>query len=67
MPPAYTLWHAALSRSQRAGEAELVWYARLDNLTDRAARPAASLLSQTAPERAWLAGRSVRLGVRAEF
>lgn len=65
--PGYTLWHAALTRRAKAGAAELLWYARLDNLTDVVARPATSILTQTAPERALLAGRSLRVGVRADF
>ncbi|TFY96552.1 TonB-dependent receptor [Ramlibacter rhizophilus] len=63
----YTTWHAALTREQAVGQGQLLWYARLDNLTDTVARPATSFLTQTAPERALLAGRSLRVGVRAEF
>lgn len=63
----YTLWNAALTWRNKAGPAELLWYARVSNLTDKAARSAASILTQTAPDRAWLQGRSVRVGVRADF
>ncbi|MFD0667127.1 TonB-dependent receptor [Ramlibacter sp. MAHUQ-53] len=65
--PAYTLWHAALTRSSRAAGAELLWYARLDNAADRLAYSASSILTQTAPGRVPLPGRSLRVGVRADF
>ncbi len=63
----YSLWNAALTWRSKAGPAELLWYARVSNLTDKAARSAASILTQTVPDRAWLQGRSVRVGVRADF
>ncbi len=65
--PGYTIWHAALTRTIRVGEGDLLAYARLDNLTDQRARSATSILTQTAPGRAVLAGRSLRVGVRAQF
>ncbi len=65
--PGYTLWQAALTRSARAGDADLLWYARLDNATDRLAYSASSILTQTAPGRVPLPGRSLRVGVRADF
>jgi iron complex outermembrane receptor protein len=64
---AYTLWNAALTYKAKAGPAQLLYYARLDNAADRLAYSATSILTQTAPGKAPLPGRSVRLGVRAEF
>jgi iron complex outermembrane receptor protein len=63
----YTLWNAALSYKQKAGPSTLLWYARLDNITDRLAYSASSILTQTAPGRVPLPGRSVRVGVEAAF
>ncbi len=63
----YTLWHAAATyRSQLAGS-RLLWYARLDNIGDTLAYSASSILTQTAPGRAPLPGRSVKAGVQLTF
>ena len=64
---AYTLWNAAVTYRQKAGRAELQWYARVDNLTNRLAYSANSILTQTAFPRAPLPGRSVRVGVQVMF
>lgn len=63
----YTLWNAALTYSTKAGPADLLWFAKLDNATDEKAYSATSILTQTAPGRAPLPGRSLRLGLRAVF
>jgi iron complex outermembrane receptor protein len=63
----YALWNAALTYKMPAGGAQLLWYARLDNLTDRLAYTATSILSQSAPGRVPLPGRSLRVGLRADF
>ena len=63
----YTLWHAAVSYRVKAGPTHLLWYARLDNTGDRLAYPATSILTQSAPGRVPLPGRSLRVGVRADF
>ncbi|HSV34540.1 MAG TPA: TonB-dependent receptor [Ramlibacter sp.] len=63
----YTLWSAALTWRQKAGAANLLWYARLDNAADKLAYSATSILTQTAPGRAPLPGRSLKLGLRADF
>lgn len=65
--PGYTLWNLALTRRSKVGNSEWLWYARLDNLTDKLAQSATSILTQTAPGRAPLAARSLRLGVRSDF
>lgn len=63
----YTLWHASVTWRQKLGRAQLQWYARVDNLSNRLAYSAASILTQTAFGRAPLAGRSLRVGVQATF
>lgn len=63
----YTLWKAALTWRMRAGPSSLLWYARVDNAGDRLAYSASSILTQTAPGKSPLAGRSVKLGVQASF
>lgn len=64
---AYTLWNAALSYRQKAPAAQLTWYARLDNLSNRLAWSATSILTSTVFPKAPLPGRSLRLGVQASF
>jgi iron complex outermembrane receptor protein len=64
---AYTLWNAAATYRVKAGPASLLWYARLDNLTDRLAYSAASVLTSTAFPKAPLPGRSLKLGLQASF
>lgn len=63
----YTLWNAAMTWRVKAGPAQLLWFARLDNITNRLAYSATSILTQSAPGRVPLPGRSVKVGVRAEF
>lgn len=64
---AYTLWTAALTYRMTAGPANLLWYARLDNAGDRLAYSATSILTQTAPGKSPLPGRSLKVGLRAAF
>lgn len=63
----YTLWHAAMTYRARAGRQTLTWFARLDNLSDALAYSATSILSQTAPGKAPLPGRSAKLGLQIAF
>ena len=67
----YTLWNASLGwRTQAqfgALRTSLLWFARLDNITDRLAYSATSILTTTAYPKAPLPGRSLRLGVQASF
>ena len=63
----YTLVHAALTYRQQSPHANLLWFLRADNATDRLAYPATSMLTQTAPGRVPLPGRSLKLGVHASF
>ena len=64
---AYTLWSAALTWRMKAGAADLLWYARLDNAGDRRAYSASSILTQTAPGKAPLPGRNLKVGLQANF
>jgi iron complex outermembrane receptor protein len=64
---AYTLWHSALSYRMKAGPASLLWFARLDNMGDALAYSATSMLTQTAPGKAPLPGRSMKVGLQASF
>lgn len=63
----YTLVSAALTHDQRVGPTRLQWFARLDNAANRLAYSATSFLTQSAPGRVPLPGRSLRLGVRVAF
>ncbi|CAM5785808.1 TonB-dependent receptor [Ottowia pentelensis] len=63
----YTLWNASLTWRQKLGHAQLQWYARVDNLGNRLAYSATSILTQTVFPNAPLPGRSVRVGVQATF
>lgn len=65
--PAHTLWNAALTYTVAGGRATQVWYARVDNITDALAYPATSILTQTAPGKAPLPGRSIKLGLRVSL
>jgi iron complex outermembrane recepter protein len=64
---AYTLWSAALTYKMTAGATNLLWYARIDNAADKLAYSATSILTQTAPGKSPLPGRSLKLGLRASF
>jgi iron complex outermembrane receptor protein len=64
---AYTLWHAGLSWRQRLERSTLHWFARADNLGNALAYSATSVLTSTAPGRAPLPGRSLKLGVQWLF
>jgi len=64
---AYTLVNASLSYRQQAGTAELLWFARADNLGDVLAYSPTSVLTQTVPGRAPLPGRSLKVGVQVSF
>ena len=63
----YTLWHAAVTLRDRVGKNQLLWYARLDNASDALAYSASSILTQTAPGKSPLPGRSLKLGLQLSF
>ena len=56
-----------MSYRSRVSGASVLWYARLDNLTDQLAYSASSILTQTTPGKAPLPGRSLRVGLQAAF
>ncbi len=64
---AYSLVNAALTYQQKAGSTQVLWYARVDNLGDALAYKVTSILTQTAPGKAPLPGRSLKLGVQLAF
>jgi iron complex outermembrane receptor protein len=63
----YTLWSAALTYRMKVQAANLLWYARLDNAGDKLAYSASSILTQSAPGKSPLPGRSLKVGVQATF
>ena len=64
---AYTLVNASLSYRQKVGATDLLWFARLDNIGDKLAYSATSILTQTAPGKAPLPGRNFKVGLQANF
>ena len=68
---AYTLWNAALTWRTAAQfgsvNSSLLWYARVDNLTNRLAYSGTSILTTTAFPKAPLPGRSLKVGLQATF
>jgi iron complex outermembrane receptor protein len=63
----YTLWNAGLTWRQDWGPSQLLWYAQIDNLSNRLAYSASSVLTQTAAGKAPLPGRSAKLGLQVNF
>ena len=64
---AYTMLNASLRYQQKLGASTLLWFAKIDNLSDVLAYSAMSILTQTAPGKAPLPGRSLKLGLQASF
>lgn len=64
---AYTLWNLAGTYRMRADAASLLWFARLDNLTNQLAYSASSVLTTTAFPKAPMPGRSLKVGLQASF
>jgi iron complex outermembrane receptor protein len=70
---AYTLWNAYLSYKNKIGSSEAIWYAKLDNLTDKLAYSATSILTTTVKDSSTgrpavpLPGRSIKLGLQVYF
>jgi iron complex outermembrane receptor protein len=66
---AYTMWSAGLNYRTHSGQTNWMFFAKLDNLTNKLAYSSTSSLTQTmssslAPP---LAGRSLKLGLQASF
>jgi iron complex outermembrane receptor protein len=64
---AFTLWNAALTYRMKVQRTNLTWYARVDNLTNKLAYSATSILTTTAFPDAPLPGRTLKVGLRATF
>ncbi len=65
---ANTRWNAGASYRMKTGHASLLWYARLDNITNKLAYSATSVLTTTAfPNAPPLPGRSLKVGLQASF
>ena len=65
--PAYTLWNLAATYRMKAGASNILWYAKVDNLTNQLAYSAASVLTTTAFPKAPLPGRSLKVGMQLAF
>lgn len=63
----FTFWNASLSYQQKTSAGRVLWFAKLDNATNRLAYPASSILTQTAPGRVPLPGRNFRVGMQLSF
>lgn len=63
----YTLWTAGVSYDQKTTAGRALWFAKLRNATNALAYPATSILTQTAPGRVPLPGRSLQMGVQVSF
>ena len=63
----YTLWQMGLSFDHKSAAGRALWFAKLRNATNALAYPASSILTQTAPGRVPLPGRSLQLGVQLSF
>lgn len=67
---AYTMWNAGLNYRAHSGQTNWMFFAKLDNLTNKLAYSSTSVLTQTmsssglAPP---FAGRSLKLGLQASF
>jgi iron complex outermembrane receptor protein len=64
---AYTLWNLAATYRMKAGVSNILWYAKVDNLTNQLAYSAASVLTTTAFPKAPLPGRSLKVGMQLAF
>ncbi len=65
---ANTRFNAGVNYRLKTGSASLLWYARLDNITNVLAYSATSVLTTTAfPNAPPLPGRSLKLGLQASF
>ena len=65
---ANTRWNAGINYRMQTGPVNLLWYARLDNITNKLAYSATSILTTTAfPNAPPLPGRSLKVGLQAAF
>ncbi|NQW93402.1 MAG: TonB-dependent receptor [Polaromonas sp.] len=65
---ANTRFNAGVNYRMKTGPASLLWYARLDNITNKLAYSPTSVLTSTAfPNAPPLPGRSLKVGLQASF
>jgi iron complex outermembrane receptor protein len=64
---AYTLWNASIAYRMKVQRANLTWYARIDNITNKLAYSPTSILTTTVYPNAPLPGRSLKVGLRVTF
>ena len=65
---ANTRWNAGINYRMQIGPVNLLWYARLDNITNKLAYSATSILTTTAfPNAPPLPGRNLKVGLQAAF
>lgn len=64
---AYTLWNAAMTYRTKVAANRALWFVKLDNLTDALAYSVSSVLTQTAPGKAPLPGRTLKVGLQVNF
>ena len=65
---ANTRWNAGINYRMQTGPVNLLWYARLDNITNKLAYSATSILTTTAfPNAPPLPGRNLKVGLQAAF
>ena len=64
---AYTLWNAGVNYRAKTGAISTLLFARLDNLTNKLAYAATSILTSTAFPNAPLPGRSLKVGLQTTF
>ena len=64
----HTLWNAGLNYHTHSGPTHWLWFAKLDNLTNKLAYSSTSVLTQTLRENAPpMAGRSLKVGAQVSF
>jgi iron complex outermembrane recepter protein len=64
----HTLWNAGLNYHTHSGPTHWLWFAKLDNITNKLAYSSTSVLTQTMRDNAPpLAGRSLKLGAQVSF
>jgi len=67
-PAGHTLWNAGVNYHTHSGPLHWLWFAKLDNFTNKLAYSSTSVLTQTMRENAPpLAGRSLKVGAQVSF
>ena len=64
----HTLWNAGLNYHTHSGRTHWLWFAKLDNITNKLAYSSTSVLTQTMRDNAPpIAGRSLKVGAQVSF